>query len=71
MNALLINAGATQNLWGEAVLTANRLLNKLPHKKLEKTPFEAWKGYSPSYQYLRVWGCLAKVGVPSPKMVKI
>ncbi|GJT49669.1 retrotransposon protein, putative, ty1-copia subclass [Tanacetum coccineum] len=25
----------------------------------------------PSYQYLRVWGCLAKVAVPTPKAQKI
>ena len=25
----------------------------------------------PSYQFLKVWGCLAKVAVPIPKKVKI
>ena len=25
----------------------------------------------PSYKYLRVWGCLAKVAVPPPKKVRI
>ena len=29
-----------------------------------------WKGKKPSYKYLRVWGCLAKVLVPTPKKVK-
>lgn len=28
-------------------------------------------GRKPSYKYLRVWGCLAKVVVPPPKVVKI
>ena len=71
MNALLISSGLPQNLWGESILTANYLLNKLPHKKLEKTPYELWKGKSPSYKYLKVWGCLAKVMVPTPKKVRI
>ncbi|CAL8092418.1 unnamed protein product [Prunus armeniaca] len=30
-----------------------------------------WKGHKPSYKYLKVWGCLAKVAVPTPKKVKI
>ena len=37
------------------------LINKVPKKKVEKTPYELWKGIKSSYKYLRVWGCLAKV----------
>ncbi|XP_075475084.1 retrovirus-related Pol polyprotein from transposon TNT 1-94 isoform X1 [Primulina tabacum] len=33
MNALLLSSGLPQNMWGEAVLTANYLLNKVPQKK--------------------------------------
>ena len=71
MNAMLISSGLPQNLWGEAILSANYILNKLPQKKLDKTPYELWKGRMPSYQFLKVWGCLAKVAVPNPKKVKI
>jgi len=56
---------------GEAILSSNYLLNKIPRKKEEKTPYELWKGRTPSYKHLRVWGCLAKVAVPIPKKVKI
>ncbi|PHT26612.1 Dicarboxylate transporter 1, chloroplastic [Capsicum baccatum] len=31
MNVLLISSGLPQNLWGEAILTANRILNIVPH----------------------------------------
>ncbi|WJZ99453.1 hypothetical protein VitviT2T_017897 [Vitis vinifera] len=71
MNAMLISSSLPQNMWGEAILTANYLLNKVPKKKAEKTPYELWKGRKPSYTYLRMWGCLAKVAVPPPKKVKI
>lgn len=71
MNAMLISSGAPQNLWGEAILTANYILNKVPHKKLDKTPYELWKGRKPSFKYLKVWGCLAKVAIPDPKKVRI
>ena len=48
MNALLIQSGLSDEMWGEAVLTANYLQNKLPHKQLDKTPYELWKGMKPS-----------------------
>ena len=54
MNAMLISLGLPQNLWGEAFLSANYILNKLPHKKLDKTLYSLWKGRSPSYKYLKV-----------------
>ena len=70
MHAMLISSGLPQNLWGAALLSANYILNRLPHKKLDKTPYELWKGRSPSYKYLKAWGCLAKVMVPIPKRIK-
>ena len=70
MNAMLINCGIPQNMWGEAILSTNYLLNKVPTKQAKKTPYELWKGIKPSYKYLRVWGCLAKVAVPPLKKVK-
>ena len=33
MNALLSSSSLPQNLWGEAVLTANFILNRVPHNK--------------------------------------
>ncbi|GKB81203.1 retrotransposon protein, putative, ty1-copia subclass [Tanacetum coccineum] len=45
--------------------------NLCPRKEKEETPYELWMGRKPSYQYLRVWGCLAKVVVPTPKAQKI
>ncbi|GJR09447.1 pol polyprotein [Tanacetum coccineum] len=56
---------------GEAIITATYLLNKIPCKEKEETPYELWMGRKPSYQYLRVWGCLATVAVPTPKAQKI
>ena len=40
MNAMLISSGLPQNLWGEAILSANYILNKLPKKKTNKTSYE-------------------------------
>ena len=71
MNAMLQESGLPQNLWGESLLTTNYILNKIPHKVTSKTPYELWKGNVPSYKYLKVWGCLAKVAVPLPKKVTV
>ena len=53
------------------MLTANTILNRIPHKKTSKSPYELWKGKLPSYKKLKVWGCLAKVQVPLPKWTKL
>ncbi|GJY99940.1 retrotransposon protein, putative, ty1-copia subclass [Tanacetum coccineum] len=71
VTAMLISSGMSQDMWGEAILTATYLLNKIPRKEKEETPYELWMGRKPSYQYLRVWGCLAMVAVPTPKAQKI
>jgi len=71
MNAILVSSGLPDNMWGEAILTACFILNRVPYKKLDQTPYELWKGYAPNLSYLRVWGCLAKVALPSHKWTNI
>ncbi|XP_009629827.2 uncharacterized protein [Nicotiana tomentosiformis] len=34
------NASLSDKMWGEAVLSACYILNRVPHKKLDKTPYE-------------------------------
>ena len=54
VNSMLVSSGAPQNLWGEALLTANYILNRVSHKKLGLIPFELWHGRTPSYNYLKM-----------------
>ena len=44
MNAMLISFGLPQNMWGETILFVNYLLNEVRKKKVEKTPYELWRG---------------------------
>ena len=44
MEGMLIRSGLPQNIWGEAILFANYLLNKVPKKKAEETPYVLWRG---------------------------
>ncbi|GJW46727.1 zinc finger, CCHC-type containing protein [Tanacetum coccineum] len=48
-------------LWDFALETAARILNMVPTKKVEKTPYEVWHGQAPKLSYLKVWGCEALV----------
>ena len=71
MNAMLLSSGLPQSMWGEAILSANNILNITMRKNKDVSPYEMWKKKKPSYQHLKVWGCLAKVLIPTPKKVKI
>lgn len=71
MNAMLVSSGVSHDMWGDAILTENYLLNKIPLKNRDETPYKLWKGREPSYKYMKVWGCLAKVTVPPPKALRI
>ena len=70
-NAMLIEYGASLHFWGEAILTACHVLNRVPHKKSHTTPFEMWKGHKPNLGYLRVWSCLTYVRFTGPKIPKL
>ena len=40
MNAMLLSSGLPQNLRGKAILAANYVLNRIPYKKSNSTPYE-------------------------------
>jgi hypothetical protein len=71
VNAMLETSGLSKEWWGEAILTAYHVLNKVPTKNKEITPFEDWERRKLNISYLRMWGCLAKVNVPINKKRKL
>lgn len=45
--------------WGDCVLNAAHIINKMPLAPLnDKTPYEKLHGTKPSYESLKVFGCL-------------
>src|SRR3954465_869599 len=56
---------------GEALLTACHVLNRVPTKNKEITPFEEWERKRLKLSYLRTWGCMTKVNVHFPKKRKL
>ena len=71
VNCMLLSSGAPKNLWGEALLSACFILNRVPQRDSDITPYEHWKGRTPNIQFFKVWGCLAKVSIPEPMKRKI
>ena len=51
-------------------MTACHILNRVPKKNKEITPFEEWEKKMPTLSYLRTWGCLTKISVPITKKRK-
>ncbi|KAJ0881981.1 putative RNA-directed DNA polymerase [Helianthus annuus] len=43
MNVMLISSGVNREMWWDAILSANYLLNKIPLKNRDETPYELWK----------------------------
>jgi hypothetical protein len=60
-----------KKLWAEALNTSVYLLNILPTRALQKRPsFEAWFGYKPDLQHLKIFGCICFTYVPQVKRDK-
>jgi transposase InsO family protein len=53
VNAMLETLGLSKEWWGEVILTACHVLNKVPIKNEEITPFEEWKKKKLNISYLR------------------
>lgn len=59
-------------LWGEAIRHAVYVLNKLPTRALSKlTPYESWTGKKPHLEYLKVFGCLGYMKLPTVHVKKL
>ncbi|GKB22455.1 zinc finger, CCHC-type containing protein [Tanacetum coccineum] len=68
VNSMLSYSGLSQGFWGEAMLTAFYLLNRVPNKRNRITPYELLTKRKPNLNYLRVWGCRAGVRLSDSKI---
>jgi hypothetical protein len=68
---MLGTVGLSKEWWGETILTSCHVLNRVPSKNKEITPFEEWKKKRLNLSYMRTWGWLAKVNVPINKKRKL
>jgi hypothetical protein len=71
LNAMIVSARLPFNLWGETLLTACHVYNRVLFKKIQSSPYELWNGRKPNLSYFKVWGCIAYFRVPDPKRTKL
>lgn len=71
MNSMLLSSNLPDYMWGEVVLSACYILNRVPHEKLDKTLYELWKEFAPNLKFLKVWGCLTKIDLPDFRWVNV
>ncbi|GJS19855.1 retrovirus-related pol polyprotein from transposon TNT 1-94 [Tanacetum coccineum] len=71
VNCMLNQSGLPTNLWGEALLAACHIHNRITSRVIPTSPYELWKGRKPNLDYVRVWGCVAYYRTPDPKRSKL
>ena len=60
VRSMISHSSLPNSLWGKALKTAVYILNRVPSKAVNKTPYELWTGKKPSIRHLHVWGCPAE-----------
>nr|KAJ0195601.1 hypothetical protein LSAT_V11C700349450 [Lactuca sativa] len=68
---MLNQSGQPNNLWGEALLNACYVHNRITSRVIPTSPYELWKGRKPNLDYLKLWGCVAYYRTPNPKQNKL
>lgn len=70
---MLSNFGLVIGFWGEPLLTTCHILNRVPNKRINTTPYEFWKKRKPNFnlQHLKIWACRAIARVFKPKRRKL
>ena len=68
---MLIDSGFEKKYWGEAVLTANYIQNRLPSRMRSKSSYEYWHGTKPNFKEIHKFGCQAYVHIPGEKRQKL
>lgn len=68
---MLLDAGLPHKYWGEAVMTANYIINRLPTSSNESTPYELWTGNKPNLNEFVVFGSPCYTLLPKGRISKL
>ncbi|GJX37014.1 retrotransposon protein, putative, ty1-copia subclass [Tanacetum coccineum] len=56
VQSMMSSTTLPKSFWDYALESAARILNMVPTKKVDKTPYKVWHGQAPKLSYLKVWG---------------
>lgn len=68
---MLFDAKLTRGFWGEAVLTAVKIMNSTMNSGINAIPVEIWSEKSVDLSIFRIFGCRAMVKVPDGTRKKL
>lgn len=71
VRSMMAQANLPISFWGDAILTAAYVLNRVPSKSVPTTPYELWHGRKPNLEGLRPWGSAGFVHSTSHKHGKL
>ncbi|GKA95763.1 retrotransposon protein, putative, ty1-copia subclass [Tanacetum coccineum] len=61
VRSMMSQTTLTKSILDYALESVARILNMVPTKKVEKSPYEVWYEQAPKLSYVKVWGCEALV----------
>lgn len=71
MRALLHTADMGPEYWSWAILHALYLKNRLPHRAMGMSPYQAYTGKKPNLKHVRLFGCPVTVRNPGRRPAKL
>nr|AMY96445.1 gag/pol protein [Momordica dioica] len=70
VRSMMSYADLPDSFWGYARERERAILNRVPSKSVEETPYELWYGRKSSLSFLKIWGCPAHVKKLQPKKLE-
>ena len=66
-------AGLSPSYWGQAVVTAAYLRNRVPSRTFKErvSPYKKWYGRKANLSHLKVFGCVAYAHIPDCQRSKL
>jgi hypothetical protein len=71
IRSMMSHATLPISFWGYALETAAHILNRVPSKSVDTTPYEIWRGKKPSLKFVKIWGCPAYIKKQNPDKLEI
>ena len=71
VRSMMAQANLLISYWGDVLLTATYVLNRVPSKTVAYTPYELWNKRKPDLNNLQPWESVAFIHNPSHKYGKL